>query len=91
MNVTVAEFLSIIKQFDCIYVESLLIESHCIFENADIDVFLWLSPDSKIFVKFYRKNNLDIEYDKTKKCFYIKAEYGTSFRINPMGFRKEID
>lgn len=81
--IPVSDFVSIIKLFDCLFVESVMMKSHCIFDNSENDCFLWVSPDNETFIKFYRKDNTDIKYDLNEMCFYIKDEYGIPFRIDP--------
>lgn len=80
--ITVSDLLSIIKIFDCLFAESILMKSHCIFDNPENDCFLWVSPDNDIFINFYRKDNIEIKYDSGEIFFYIEDEYGISFRID---------
>lgn len=82
-SITSSQFLSIIKVFDCIYVESILMKAYCIFDNPETDMFMWVSPFNDKYIKFYRKNNLNIEYDLSNQCFYINDEYSIIFRIEP--------
>jgi hypothetical protein len=80
---TVSDFLKFIKNFDVLLVEGVMIKSHCIFENDESDMFLWISLNDSIFIKFYHKNNLIVNYSSSQKCWHIKDEYDISYRIDP--------